>query len=292
MSLKPSSLISHVRKIVSDRDTSVWTDAEILEAAHSVWGRIWEKIRCGGKDHHLDNIVVPRSEFVQVRSGMFEARLPEIVGSVRALEPASQVSFQLDVNARSLLPAWSFTEGAFPGKISFWQSLTDDVRVWFIRRYPPLHIGVAGSTDANGETLRFDQSATRVGELWRRPDLYETMQVEIVGDATTPSNVGLRSFISAWDGTDATLETPVGQITSGDTTYEVLAPMPDEAMNYFEWSVAEEMLGRSWDTGALASAQMMLYGPTGLERRFDAGLTRRISRERVTMQRNTTWRGR
>lgn len=250
-------LVDRVRSLVQDYGATAWRSDEVLDAVDAAMGEIAITRAQAGEDHEIDRITYSPSDFTEVAPYWYELRLPEYVKSVRKVEgrrtgassvvPILEGTLEDKDREHSAMargwPRWMFTGPGRPGTLSIVgdPSRFNNVTVWILRRYPPLHFGTAkagGSTT----TILFDDSATTLsGRVIKRPDLYVGMDLEFDAGATDEDQL---VRVTAFDGQTATFEPAITTATDGQP-YSVCAPIEPEALEYLQQKTAFHLAQRA-----------------------------------------------
>lgn len=281
--LTAQKLVEQVRIRVADKDSQIWTDTEILDAADVAMGHVTDTVRLQGQDHELDRLSIAAASWTKIEDHWYEYDLPEWVGSVRRLEgvtgtsdvrPLEIAETQLEKRdiARAPFataqPRYHLGKLGRPGTLSFIGDIGSftSIRVWFIRRFPSLHWGTAGTPASPTTELRFAAAPTS-GVVIKRASLYIGLDVQFTSGAL----IDVIRRITAWDGTDATLSSALPAASTG-LNYSLIVPLECEHGGYFIEEVAREMLARLANTEAMAGREA-IYKER--EERFVAGIGQR-----------------
>jgi len=292
--LTAEKLVDQVRQRVSDEGRLIFTEAKILDAADYAFQHIAETVRFAGRDHELDRLDIAPSAMTKVEQQWYEYSLPEWVGAIRRIE--GTVSYG-DTTPIEMLPSiletkdvgrvpfvaqqprWIRSRFGRPGNFSIFGEAGNFtlIRVWFIRRYPPLHYGTAqgGSTT----TIQFASSPT--GTVVMRDSLYVGMDVMLTGG----TNQDTMRRITAYTGSTrtATLDSAAPATITASQTYSLVVPLEQEHGEYFIEEVTRRLLARLANTEHLAATEPQYRE---LQERFKAGLeTRDQSRPRTIWNR-------
>lgn len=254
-------LIDRVRDWVADPRAEVWTDASVLARADQVLESIHTRVRLAGRDHDLGIEDFSVSGLTQLGGGNAELALPEYVTAVRQVTmlksvPAEVPIPQADVHSKD----WSrISRGGVAwwrgpdGNIRFSGSLggTATIRVYFIRRWPPLHYGQAAGGSAT--TLVFD--ASPVGRVLRQQSIYVGSSFQLLSGA----NEGLTVRATAFDRVTKTITfTPAVTAVVATDDYAMTVPVHHEAADYLVLEVARALVTSAGNTDYL-SALMPQY---------------------------------
>lgn len=283
--LTARKLVSKVRQRIGDEaqgssGLTKWSDAEILDAADDIYQEVGETVRMAHNDHELDRVELSLTDdFTNVEPYWYEYSLPEYVRNIRWVEGVDQAgngiaiqpvvfseleSRQLFQAGRSMA-AWTMTRWGRPGNFSIYGNLfgqVTTVRIWFIRRYPPLHFGTADGASTSG-TLVFQSSPT--GEVVLRDDLYTGM------DAVN-EDTGSLARITNYVGATRSATLSVSEDWSGDS-YSLVLPLEPEIGEYFIQKIAMHFFMRSGNDQMMAVTATLLGS---LESRAKATLARRV----------------
>jgi len=294
--LNAQSLIDQVRQRTSDPGGLIWTDRSILDAADLAFESIWDTVRMGDRTAETDRLDVATTSWTRVEDFWYEYELPEYVMSilrVECLNGAGDVSpiemMPVDVNTkdyarlpfRAAKPGWFRSRRGRAGTIAFMGDLTSftGARIWYVRRYPPLHFGTAESGSTT--TMVFD--ATPTGRVVRRADIYVGLDVEFTSGTNNTDQI---RRITAYDGTTATLASALPTAVSSSQTYALVVPLQIEHGEYFIETTTRRLLARLANTEQLAATEGQFRA---LEERFRASLTsrdpgnpKRIQRRRLS----------
>lgn len=321
--LQPANaVVRRVRSQIQDRGAQVWDDGEVLEAIDSCFAEIEDTRRQAGQDHGLDLIDFTTAGFGARGPTWRDLELPEYILEVRRVDGLQSPGAQPDrfpegsidqLDGALGCPHWAYTEGQqrisiFGSDLSGYQY----VRVWFIRRSPPLHWGVAGTTGGIG-VVRLDQDeATRKGELIRRPGAYVGSKLMIDGQILTvlrhngvdaeigevsyptlgehqPGSTGSGGGGSGGPGIGIFIdpEPGIGLATQGSSTpslgtnqvldgkaYVMMVPIAPEHIEFLVQKCAFWLMTRAGNTEYLDAASQALFN---LEERFRSSMSNRSS---------------
>lgn len=286
--LNSLTLVSRVRTRVGDRGPTqqqLWTDTMILEAADDCLQTIWDEVRHAGQDHELDRIEVPVASFTRIEEGWYEYELPEWVGAIRKVEGVTggtpQVFEVLDTELDNKdiprmgwvagRPRWARSKLGRSGTLGIFGGITvfPTVRLWFIRKWPPLHFGTAAA-GALG-TITFPASAT-AGRVVARDSLYVGVDIEITAGVPVPVDEMRRVTAYAGSTRVATVSPSWSIAPTNQTQYALVVPLESEHGSYMIETVARALLERRGDEKQLA-ATLPRY--IEIKERFHASLRRR-----------------
>lgn len=293
--LTARKLTDRVRKRVSDAGSLVWDDSVILETADDALQSIFDTVRMSGALHDLDRKDIAVSAFTTVETQWSEYALPEYIGSIRKVEGLPSTSagssslwqtfeiwdapFDNHDAPRSPLygsiPLWTRSRWGRPGSFSIWGDISRfaSIRVWFTRKWPPLHFGTA----AGGSTTTLVFSSSPQGVVVARDDLYVGMQIEVSADSGgTPVPVDSLRRITGYVGSTktATLESawPSSGASTSTTQYSMVVPLEAEHTEYLMEQVTLRLLQRA---GNELHIGLMTPRMMQLEERFVASLSQR-----------------
>lgn len=260
-------IVTRVRNVIQDRDYGAWSDAEILQQVDASLESVASLRRRAGQDHEIDRIDIGRAEFADRGNNWLEFQLPEYVLDVRRVEGlrgGREVAFVAaegmleDAPARFSgysrgIPRWVWTQHGRPGHFSVFgagAASYDTIRVWFIRRHPPLHFGIAAAGSTN-QGLVFDQT-TPIGVVVRRAGLYAGMDIEF----TAGTLAGQLVRVESYDGTTAVwFGAPTGGVpipAVGDE-YSLMVPIEAEHTEFLVHKAAYYLAVRAGNTDYLAA---------------------------------------
>lgn len=281
--LTAQALVDQVRQRTADAGTLIWTDRNILDAADHAFEHIWDTMRLGDHSQEMDRLDIAVASWTRIEDLWFEYELPEYVMSIRRLESVNGVgdatpiemratnvdnkdSYRLPL--RSTIPGWFRSRRGRAGSISFMGDVTSfsGTRLWFIRRYPPLHYGTA----ASGTTTSMVFSGSPTGRVVRRSDLYVGMDVEF----TSGTNIDQIRRITAYNGTtnEATLSSALPVAVTNASTYSLVVPLEIEHGEYFIEETTRRLLARLANTEQLAATEPQYRE---LQERFKSSLASR-----------------
>lgn len=279
--LTAQALVTQVRQRTSDPGGLVWTDRTILDAADHAFEHIWDTMRLGDHEQEMDRLDVVAASWTRIEDLWYEYELPEYVMSIRRVEglvsdlgSRPMLIAPVDVDSkdaarlpfRSGSPGWFRSRKGRAGTIAFMGDLGTftGARIWYIRRYPPLHFGTASSGTTT--TMVFDAAAT--GRVVRRADLYVGLDVEF----TNGTNTDQIRRITAYDGTTATLSAALPAAVTLASTYSLVVPLQIEHGEYFLEETTRRLLVRLANTEQLAAGEGQYRE---LQERFKASLNTR-----------------
>lgn len=263
--LTAQKLVEQVRQRASDEGSLIWTPEKILDAADQAFQHVWDTVRFAGRDHELDRLDIAPSAMTRVEDQWYEYSLPEWVGAIRLVEgvtgssdtrPIEAIPAGLehkDVSRVAFLskqPRWIRSRYGRPGSISFMGDVTfSSIRVWYIRRYPPLHYGTAQS----GTTTTIQFAASPTGTVIQRDSLYVGMDVLM----TNGTNTDQFRRVTAYTGATrtATLDSALPVAVTASTTYSLVVPLEQEHGDYFIEDVTRRLLARLANTEHLAATE-------------------------------------
>lgn len=234
-------LISEVQKKFRDANSAIRSKAQVLEAADEVLQEMFTTARMAGSDHLLQNFTIAPADMTEVEDDIWEYELPEWVAAVRRIEglspgstskPFSLEQIELEGRARlgSLLntPAWYRAKQDRVFHIGGVATSFTEFRIWYHRRWPPLHYGTAqaGSTT----TLQFDDSSGAVGKVIERDDLYIDTRLVITNALPTASLKDSIRTISDYAGSTrtATVSAAFSAAVDSTTQYAMIVPVAPE----------------------------------------------------------------
>lgn len=281
--LTAEQLVDQVRQRASDEGQLIWTAAKVLDAADLAFQHIWDTIRFAGRDHELDRLDLVPSTLTRVEDQWYEISLPEWVGAIRRIEGVTGTSDPRPIDAipsnleekdfartafLSKQPRWIRSRFGRPGSISFMGEIGSftTLRVWFIRRYPPLHYGTAQSGTLS--TIQFAASPT--GRVVQRDSLYVGMDVMF----TNGTNQDQIRRVTAYTGSTrtATLDSALPAAVNSSSNYSIVVPMEQEHSEYFIEEVTRRLLARLANVEHLAATEPQYQE---LKERFKASLETR-----------------
>lgn len=273
MHLTAQSLVDRVRQRVADEGSLIWNNTKILEACDDAMQTVTEYVRLAGSDHELDREDFLATQFTTVEAGWYELALPEWVGAIRRVEGVNSGGSEfpqlirqaglhdkelgrgiMDPLRGTLAPRWVRSRFGRPGSFSIFgePSSWGKIRVFFIRRYPPLHWG---TTPASGSTTSLVFAATATaGRIIQRDSLYVGMDVEI----TQPASPNLDQYrrITAFIGSTKTASfdaaTPWPASTASQL-YSLVVPLDSEHTELLIEECARRLYERSGNTQHLAT---------------------------------------
>lgn len=290
--LTARSLVAQVRTRVADPSALTWDDAEILEVADDVLQELWTEIRTQASEYSLDSIVVTP---VLVNGRHYEATLPEWVGTIRRVEttntrgvtceiPHSQIQGRDYLTQRGDM--WHRAYGLLGGKIAVYLSSVADLRVFYIRRWAPLHFGTAQVQSVGPVNTKLRLASAPTGKLVRRAGLLIGMHIEISADVTTPANRDQIRLITSEDtSTYAGEVVPVTDawlgIPNANTQYSLVLPLEPEFASFAVMSTVWKLFERDGNVNHL---QAMQPSYDRMRRSFEEGL-----RDRDTARPRRIW---
>lgn len=255
LQLSAQKLVEQVRQRAVDEGSLIWTNQKILDAADLAFGHVFTTIKLAGSDHELDKLTLLPSDFTRVEDLWYEYTLPEWVGSIRLVEGVTGNSAKPILATPSNLeqmnaartpflseqPRWIRSGLGRPGSFSILGevgSLTN-IRVWFIRSYPPLHYGTA----ASGSTTTIGFASVPEGTVIGRDGLYVGMDVLFTNGTLTDQIRRITGYVGATKVAtfSPALATPV---VGSSTTYSLLVPLETQHSEYFVEEVTRRMLSR------------------------------------------------
>lgn len=234
---------SRCRQRVSDVTADIWTSTQMMTALDDSLHSIWTMVRVRGRDHQLERLDVPIASFTLESARRYFYSPAETIGSIRKVEgmfstndrvaeiPQSELEYR--ESSRQAGPTWfrSQTGGlTILGELSRFAS----VRIWFVRRWPPMHYGV---TSALGTTSTLAFATSPIGRIVKR-DMYEGTLIEIGSGANMDQIVRITSFDPST--LVATFTPTLGAVVAASTTYSMVVPVNPEHGEY----VVEEMAAR------------------------------------------------
>jgi hypothetical protein len=250
-------LISRVRNQVADRAAEVWTDPQVLQACDQALESVWIDIKMAAREQHLTYLDIPANEFDAVSDQATEWTPPESVGAIRSVAGyhgnATVCIPHVEVE---MLPLAQRIRGPFyvrvNGRLRIFRNTFGTVRVWYVRRWPPLHYGEAGAASTDS-ALQFDPAPIGVAKA---RDIYEGARVEIMSGANQDRLVTILAFDTAT--MTATIDTLPAPIAEGDV-YSLLVPVEGEHGDLVATAASMRLLERAGNTDYL-SALMPAYG--------------------------------
>ncbi len=289
-------MISRVRRRIEDRDASMFTDEEVLEALDETLAPIFADLRMAGRYYDLDSLTIPFSTFTQVEENTWEADLPEYVGDVLLVEgqrggqiPITVQRAQLHERnvAREFLsgkhPLWYWSEFNNPGKFRVSGNFVTmtEVQVWFMRRWPPLHYSFAGPSSTSTVLAVLNPT----GDFVNVDDYYIGMKLEITA-ASNAAHVGLRRrIVDSVGRSTLTLDSALPFTPTSTTQWALISPLSGQ---YNELHVAEAANALLMRLGNVNQASGMFPWLQHLRNRFqmdvrlrDTSQPRRVSNDRV-----------
>lgn len=254
--LTAEKLVEQVRQRAVDEGTLLWTNQKILDAADLAFQHIWDTVRLSGSDHELDRMDIAPTAFTRVEELWYEYPLPEWVGAIRLVEgvissgtvrPIAAVPANLEQKDHSRTPfmsqqpVWIRSQLGRPGKFSIMGEVGSftNVRLWFIRRFPPQHYGAASSGTAN--TIVFTNPPAN-GTLTRRDNLYVGMDIAFTSGPNIDQIVRVTSFNAAT--LTAAFTPQLGAAVANGHSYSTIIPLEPEHGEYFIEEVTRRMLAR------------------------------------------------
>lgn len=281
--LTAQSLVDQVRQRTADPGSLLWTDRQILDAADLAFGHIWDTMRLGDHSQELDRMDIPVASWTRIEDLWYEYELPEYVMSIRRLESLDGIGTTTPIEMRptnvdnkdsyrlplrSTIPGWFRSGFGRAGKISFMGDVTSfaGTRLWFVRRYPPLHYGTA----ASGSTTTIVFASSPTGRVVKRDDLYVGMDIEFSSGTNTDQIRRITDYVGTTN--TATLDEALPQAVSGTSTYSLVVPLEIEHLEYFVEETTRRMLVRLANTEQLAAMEPQYRE---LQERFKASLATR-----------------
>ncbi len=277
--------LERVRQQIQDQQGLAWSDSTVLEAIDAALEDLWTTIKLSGEDYELDRIDITADDFTKLdRAEVYEYALPEYVVDVRKVEGVRGdgatgalpiLKGHLEDKARAFsgfargYVKWSFTKHGRPGTLAIFgrPAQWPLIRVWFMRRYPPMHVGTAavGGTES---TILLTATA---GRVIRRPHLYVGMDLEV----TSGPDIDQIVRITAWDGTAATFAPALTAPTDAQT-YALVLPLEPEYVEYLIQKTAWNLAQRAGNNEYIKAHASDIRRQ---EERFRASLTARPTHE-------------
>lgn len=240
-------MVERLARKVEDQAHKVTTETEKLQALDEACQDLKLKLVEQYQDDDLDYVDISPTAGVAVSTDLTEFYLPEWCYKVRLVEDTSQPGDPVEIpyahmhskeryagRLFSRVPrCWLFARGgnvfqriqlrgAIAGLASF--------RVWFVRRYAPLHYGTAQTNASTSKiALAVDGAATTKGRVLGRDGAYNHFAVEITGG--TPS--GLKDQIRLLSGHVGStglcdVHTPWTVAPTNTTQYAMVTPLGQE----------------------------------------------------------------
>lgn len=241
----------------------------------------------------MDRVDIALTDFELIENDYREADVPIYVGDIVHVEliggsnrplPLMDADVYTKDNPRirsGSPPLWWRGRWSNGGKIAVSGNLSgSSVRLWFIRRPPPLHFGRTTSTsdaelilDTSGETVL----ATQRGRVSRVPGDYVGQLVYVDGDSAVAgggANVGQLRRVTAFDASTVTctFESVLPAALTATTDYSFVIPLEYPAFDYMVKKVVHELairLGNAQYTAITERAEMLA------EERFDRAIGNR-----------------
>lgn len=254
-------LITDVREKIADRDGGVWTDARILARADQELQRLWNETRTAGRDHDMHELTIQTGSLISLASQQFDWTPPEYVAHVRQIEavipgsaglvaiPQAELHTKDTTRLTRGQPSWHRGPNGvvrFLGNVTTWPQL----RVWYLRKWPPLHYGTAPS----GSTTTMVLDNTPIGSLVRRTDAYLGARFQLLGGANQDIIVTATAFDRS---TRAITFTPAVSALAADTDYSMVVPLEAEHSGVVTIATAMNLLQSGGNTDYVAALMPM-----------------------------------
>lgn len=281
-------LATLVRQETQDIDKAAWSDDEIMEAIDVSSSELVMDMIAAGKDWHLEEleilssdagwnerdrnfweITLPRRDIQQIR--LIEGVLSGRPGSVQVDRVELHLRRETTLEGGTAVGnQWTYLAGGARGnKIGFigrLQSLTK-LRVWYMRRFPPLHFGTLDGGTANTITFPADPTG---GRAVQRDDVYNGMEVEFTNGALIDQVAVISDYVGATR--IATLEENPIAVPSATTTYALIPIIPAEQTELVALRCAHHLWRRMGQDFAISFSARSL---ASLERDFKRWLNQR-----------------
>lgn len=266
--LNAHSLIQRVRPRVADpylpADTTrgdVFTDARILEVADEALEQLWNEQRLAGRDHDLQRLELT---VVSLEAGhaidSFLWRLPEHVAHVRKVEgvvpgrlapiPIEQAELE-GKDAYRPSPVYVRTE---KGTITFIGEPLRQVatlRVWYLRRWPPLQRGALANATATTLVL----PAAPIGVAVQRNDVYVGSEIQLLSGAAKDTI----ARVTGWVGSTLTATVPtMAPAPAAADAYAMVVPVPAEFGTLVVLRVAKSLISSGGNASYLPAIEKEL----------------------------------
>lgn len=262
--------ISRVRNQVSDPSAEVWTDAKVLQAVDQALESIWTTVKLAQRAHLLASEVVLTSAMTAVGRDMYEYTLPEYVGGIELIEavfgdqavPLGHGD-TVDISMRNRARC-SFYVRTGPSTVRLIRASASSFRIWFYRRWPPMHYGLA----ASGSTTTLGFSATPTGTVKQR-GLYKGSRIELLAGANKDALVEVTDYNPT---TNVVTFAALGAAVATSTLYSLVLPLDGEHGDYVAVEASIRLLQRAGNTDYLAPLMSL---QAQLRERFVASIHQR-----------------
>lgn len=242
-------LVADVRRKVQDRGATAWSDTEVLEAIDAAMQSIQTEQARSGEVHELESVDIPISSFTTVEQGFIKWPLTDQVLMPRRVEGlldgqlGAVPIFADTIDSRDRVMWNQINSSARFVLVDHKRSLGilglcpyQTIRVWFERRWPTLHYGVAGAGGST-TTMLFDTAATLRGRLIKRADVYVGLRVEFDPAAADADKI---VTVTAWDGVTATFTPAIGASSVGQA-YSLIVPIAPEFGTHLAYQAAKHL---------------------------------------------------
>lgn len=285
--------VDRIRKVVA-AGTGQWSDTELLATLDEVLSHIWTQTNLAGRDHNLDSMDLTVADLTAVTgiASAYEWDPPAYVGPIRALEWLVQQSPEnaQPIPSGPLRMARSYLS-AYPQELAWHRAPGDQirihglttnpvVRVWFLRRWPPMHFG---QTTVPGTTTQMTLAAT-AGPALARAGWYGSSRIVWI----TGSNVDALVRVTG-NTTPLVLDfsPALGVAVAASEQYSMVLPCDPEHADYAIQETALRLMGtRDGNTPQAGELRAVV---AKLEQAFIADLAERdMARQRRPMNSRTS----
>lgn len=285
--LNASSLVTKIRRRLRDQDANnpQWSDTELLEAADDALEPIFTTVRAAGSDHELDYLTLSDLPATTLGTNVVAYQLPEFVGSVRrmkALRAGEAHGIELDRAELGYedaayeglgfgIPRWIYSKGRMGGEVQIRGSTAafPTIQLWYVRRWPPLHYGLAAASGAATLVL----SPAPSGRIVKRDSLYVGIDFEITNNVPSGNQDAMRRCTAYVGSTNtATVSSNWPAIPTTSTAYAMIVPLEPE---YGDWLVEMATMLILEREGNLTQLAAMRDRVAMLENRAMTGLRHR-----------------
>lgn len=272
--LTAREMVTRLRARVEDRQGHTFTDVEILRAADESLALMHTQLALAPGSHEMNVLATSASDWTSAEPKVHNLVLPEYVGQVHKVEgvrasgqaidiPRTPLSVRTGVAGKS----WNWLSDR-PGTISFQGTLQPfaTVRIYYSRRWPPLHYGTSQGGGALG-TFRFGTGNAVTGKVVQRADVYTGLDIMVENDIPAGMQDAVRR-IEAYSGgstRECTVDADWPDVPTGSTQYSLVVPIAPEDTPML---IAETALVLLEEIGAAGQVQVLLPRLMEARKRF------------------------
>lgn len=264
-----------------------WTSTQILEAIDNALQEMFAAVRMTSAGYDRDFQDIPLASFAlsATETNVYTFSLPEYVSEVELVELIGATQIPTTIEPAELWhkdsgragyggPRWNWSGGRSGGRFEIRGRLLSGstVRVWFVRRWPPMSYGLAASGGASTLVL---SAAPTAGRNVLRDDLYIGVDVELTNNSPAGVQDQIRR-VSDYVASTRTLTVDPAWGTAPDntTTYALVVPVEPEHTEYVALLASRALLERD---GNVNTIQAMAPRMAQYQARMIQSLRKRVS---------------